>query len=369
MMDADVVVVGAGVIGLAVSYSFSKRGRSVILLEKERRFGMGVSSRSSEQIHAGIYYPEGSLKGRLCLKGKEMLYEFCETYSVAYKSLGKLFLAVSDEEINRLEVTKSQAEANGLIDLEELDEGQLNRLEPSLNGKAALLSPSSGIIDSHGLMRALMQLNEAHGTIYAGLSPVVGAEPFSEGWRVRIGGDDPITLNCKAVVNAAGLHSLELSRKVFPGRKIPELNPVKGGYLRYSGKSPLNHIVYPAIIPGQIEERVDATPDLTGNLRFGPSVEKTKNIEDFSLSEELINRFFPSILRYMPDLDKSRLHLDQAGIRPKIIIEGEKNPDFIFQWAPEKGWLDLWGMESPALTASLAIGAHVENLFKRIKFF
>jgi len=369
-MDADVIVIGAGVIGLAVSYSFSKSGYSVILLEKERNFGMGVSSRNTEQIHAGIYYAKDSLKSQLCLKGKELLYEFCNKHSVTYKIIGKLFIAVSDEELNHLEITKVQAENNGLNDLEELDAGQLKKIEPCLRGKAAILSPSSGIIDTHGLMRALMTLSQVHGTTFASMSPVVGAEPISGGWRVRIGGDDPINLSSKAVVNASGLYSIELSKKVFPGRNIPKPNPVKGGYLRYSGKSPLSHIVYPAIVPGEIKERVDATPDLVGNLRFGPSVEKTMGgIEDFSLTDELVERFYPLILRYIPTLEKSKLHLDQAGIRPKIKIDGVKNPDFMIQWAPERGWLDLWGMESPALTASLAIGEHVLKLFRVKDFF
>ncbi len=364
-MDADVTVIGAGIIGLAVSYSFSMQGYSVILVEKEHRFGTGVSSRSSEQIHSGAYYEQNSLKALLCLKGKELLYRFCEKHSIAYKRTGKLFIAVDEKEIAYLSVTKSRAESNGLNDLVELDSQQLQKIEPYIRGKAALLSPSSGIVDSHALMSTMLRLSEAKGTTYACLSPVVGAEPFSEGWKVNIGGADPVTIKSKAVVNASGLYSIELSRKIFPGRETPEPNPVKGGYLRYSGKSPLKHIIYPAIIPGRIEERVDATPDLGGSLRFGPSVEIAGGIEDFSLSENLIDRFYPSIKRYFPKVDKSKLHLDQAGIRPKIKIDGISNPDFIFSWSPDFGWLDLWGMESPALTASLAIGDYVYNSFNK----
>jgi len=347
-----------------VSYKFSVQGYRVIVLEKENQFGTGVSSRSTEVIHAGVYYAENSLKAKLCLRGKELLYDFCKTYFVPHKRLGKLFLAVTDKEIPRLEKTKTQAIKNGLTDLEELDCSQLKKLEPFLNGHAALLSPSTGIIDSHKLMETLLKLSESSGTIYAVLSPVVGAEKTDDNWTIHIGGRDPAKITSKMIVNAAGLYSLELSKKIFPDRKIPEPNPVKGGYLRYSGKSPLDHIVYPAVIPGQIEERVDATPDLAGSLRFGPSVEGTNGIEDFSLSPELVDRFTPAIKRYIPDIDESRLHLDQAGIRPKIKIDGEEVPDFMFEWGPEPGWLDLWGMESPALTASLAIGEHVMQITK-----
>ena len=345
------------------------RGKDVILVEKEKQFGTGVSSRSSEVIHAGIYYNKGSLKSQLCIRGKELLYEFCNEYSVEHKRIGKLFVAVSDNEISRLEIINTNAIENGVKDLIELDSKQLIKVEPLIRGKSALLSPSTGIIDSHGLMKSLMNLNESYGTTYAVLSNVIGAEPNNYGWSVRIGGIEPITITSRAIVNAAGLYSLELSKKVFPERKIPKANPVKGGYLRYSGKSPIKHIVYPAIIPGQIEERVDATPDLSGTLRFGPSVEETNGFEDFNLSSEIINRFIPSIKRYLPELDVSRLHLDQAGIRPKIIFDSDRNPDFIFDWADVDGWLDLWGIESPGLTSSLAIGEHVYNMFNDINYF
>ena len=362
-------MIGAGVIGLAISYNLSMRGKKVILVEKEKQFGTGISSRSSEVIHAGIYYNKGSLKSRLCIRGKELLYEFCNKYSVRHDRIGKLFIAVSDDEISRLEIINKNAIENGLINLIELDSKQLKKIEPFIRGKSALLSPSTGIIDSHGLMQALMNLNDSYGTMYAVLSTVLGAERNNFGWSVKIGGVEPITITSRAIVNAAGLYSLELSKKIFPERSIPKANPVKGGYVRYSGKSPIKHIVYPAIIPGKIEERVDATPDLSGSLRFGPSVEKTNGFEDFSFSSEIINRFIPAIKRYLPDLDVSKLHLDQAGIRPKIIVDSERNPDFIIDWADDSGWLDLWGIESPGLTASLAIGEHVSNMFNESGLF
>tara|TARA_Y100000590_G_C15746831_1_gene1022427 strand:+ start:7383 stop:8513 length:1131 start_codon:yes stop_codon:yes gene_type:complete len=369
-IDCDILVIGAGVVGLAISYYFSKNGKQVILLEKEEKFGSGVSSRNSEVIHAGIYYNKGSLKSKLCIRGKNLLYEYCEKNSVKYKRTGKLFVAVSSEDISRLEIINSYAIANGLNDLKQIDKRKLKLLEPRLKGKAALLSPSSGIIDSHGLMVSLFNQNDYNGTIFSVLSPVIDAEPNSFGWDVKVGGVEPTTIHTKSVVNAAGLYALEISKKIFPNRAIPKSNPVKGGYIRYSGKSPLSHIVYPAITPGKIEERVDATPDLSGSLRFGPSVEPFNGIDDFSLSTKIVDRFIPQIKKYLPDLDIEKLHLDQAGIRPKIeFTKGTEVTDFIFNWADEPGWLDLWGIESPGLTSSLAIGEYVYSLFEKKFFF
>jgi L-2-hydroxyglutarate oxidase LhgO len=363
-VDTDLVVIGCGVVGLAITYKFAKEGYSVISLDKESQFGTGVSSRSSEVIHAGIYYEKGSLKALLCLKGKELLYEHCQKYKVNHKKLGKIFIAVNEDEISSLKKLKSQAEDNGLMDLSQLNGSEIKKMEPLLNGSYGLFSPSTGIVDSHGLMQSLVQLSEDYDVIFAYLSPVLNAEPINNGWKINIGGKDPIWIKSKMVINAAGLNAINLSQSIFPERKTPKLEPVKGGYLRLTGRSPFNHIIYPAMIPGQIAERVDATPDLMNSLRFGPSIEKTNGINDFNVSEELIDKFYPSIRRYFPDVNKSKLHLDQAGIRPKIKIDGISNPDFTFSWAPNIGWLDLWGMESPALTASLAISNYTYDLFK-----
>ena len=361
-MDADVVVIGAGVVGLAIAARLAKKRYSVILLEKESKFGTGISSRNSEVIHGGIYYKTDSLKASLCLRGKALLYDHCKKYNVAYKKIGKLFLAVGSDEISRLEQTQSQAKLNGVEDLLELNQKALNRLEPELSGSAALLSPSSGIIDSHAFMKSMLGLAVGNKAVFVPLSPVENAEPIPDGWKIYIGGNEPTSITCNLVINSAGLHAIELSKKFFPKRKIPKFFPTKGSYLRYSGKSPLQHIVYPSIIPGRIEERVDATPDLGGSLRFGPNVEEAVSLEDFSIKDEIIPQMLPGIKRYLPNIDISRLHLDIAGIRPKIYGTGEDVADFRFDWAEENSWLDLWGMESPALTASLAIAEHVWSM-------
>lgn len=363
-MDADVVVIGAGVVGLAIAARLAEKRYSVILLEKESKFGTGISSRNSEVIHGGIYYKTDSLKASLCLRGKALLYDHCKKYNVAHKKVGKLFLAVGSDEISRLEQTQSQSKLNGVEDLLELDQKQLHQLEPELFGTAALLSPSSGIIDSHGLMKSLLGLAEGNKAVFVPLSPVENAEPITGGWKIYIGGKEPTSITCNLVINSAGLYAIELSKKLFPKRKIPKFFPTKGSYLRYSGKSPVKHIVYPAIIPGKIENRVDATPDLGEGLRFGPNVEEPGSLEDFSIKDEIIPQMLPGIKRYLPNIDISHLHLDIAGIRPKIYGTGEDVADFRFDWAEENSWLDLWGMESPALTASLAIGEYVCELIE-----
>lgn len=359
------MIIGAGVIGLAIAFKISQKSHSVILVEKESQYGCGISSRNSEVIHAGIYYHTGSLKALLCLEGKRLLYEHCEKYQIRHKRTGKLFLAVTSEEISKLELTKKQATENGVDDLVELDESALRRLEPEIRGKAGLLSPSSGIFDSHGFMKSLFLLGQSNGVIFAASSPVVGADPVAVGWRVRVGGKEPTTISSKVVVNAAGLHAIELSKTVFPGRNIPTLYPTKGSYIRYSGKSSVKHIIYPAIVPGLIEERVDATPDLEGNLRFGPNTEKTDGLEDFSVASNIAEGMIPAIKRYLPNLDATHLYPDCSGIRPRIYDSGDAVEDFRFDWAPTPGWLDLWGIESPGLTASLAIAEHVCDLIKK----
>lgn len=360
-MDTDVLIIGAGVVGLAIAFKLAESGYSVILAEKESKFGMGTSSRSSEVIHAGIYYKTESLKASLCLKGKNLLYEHCKKYNVAHKKIGKIFLAVSANEIVKLENTHKQALENGIEDLSLLEKKQLFLLEPEIFGIAGLLSPSTGIIDSHGYMKSLLGLAESYKAIFSPLSPVENAEPITDGWKIFIGGKDPISITSNLVINSAGLYAIELSKKIFPERKIPEFFPTKGCYLRYSGESPIKHIIYPALTPGKIEQRVDATPDLGQGLRFGPNVETPKSLEDFFINRHIKKQMIPGIKRYLPNIDTSCLNLDIAGIRPKIYGAEDNVADFKFVWAKENGWLDLWGIESPALTASLAIGEYVKD--------
>ncbi|MCM8790604.1 MAG: NAD(P)/FAD-dependent oxidoreductase [Candidatus Omnitrophica bacterium] len=363
-METDAVVIGAGVIGLAVANKLADSGLSVVLLEKEEKYGMGISSRSTETIHAGMYYQTGSLKALLCRSGRDLLYNFCEDNKVRVKKIGKLLIARRPEELSRLEATRKQALSNGVTDIVELDRRQLRKLEPLLDGIAALLSPSSGIFDSHGFMKALFSIAKSKGVIFAGGAPVVGAERSSSGWEVRVGGRQASSIKARLVVNAAGLYAIQLSKKVFPGRKTAELYPSKGCYIRFSGPSPVSHIVYSSITPGVIEERVDATPDLNGSLRFGPNTEEVRDLDDFNVRANIVDEMAATIKSYLPSIDVTRLHPDCAGIRPRIYGPNERVEDFRFEWAPEPGWLDLWGMESPALTASLAISNYVKGLIE-----
>jgi L-2-hydroxyglutarate oxidase LhgO len=363
-MKTDVIIIGAGVIGLSIAREISQNGFSVVILEKESSFGQGSSSRNSEVIHAGVYYKTNSLKALLSIRGKELLYEYCKTHNIPYKRIGKLFVAVDDDEIPQLEKTKKQGESNGLDDLILLDRDQLRDIEPEILGVQALFSPSSGVFDSHAFMQSLLQISEDNGAIFSHSSPFMGAEIRNDGWKVSIGGVKSTSIDARIIINAAGLYSTQLTKDIFPERKVPELIATKGCYLKYSGKSPLQHIVYPAITPGQIEERVDATPDLNGILRFGPNVEIPKSLHDYTINSSSVDQMKSGIKRYLPNIDESRLHPDFAGIRPKISIPGESVCDFQFDWNKESNWLDLWGMESPGLTSSLAIAEHVWGLIQ-----
>ncbi len=360
--DTDVLVVGAGVIGLAVGRRLAAAGLRTLVVERNADFGRETSSRNSACIHAGIYYGSGSLKAALCRRGRDLLYAWCDRHGIAARRTGKLIIASESGGLARLEATLAQGQANGIEGLRLLDRAEIGRIEPALACWGAVHSPDSGVLDAHGYMLSLLGAGQAAGMELVTRTPVIAAEPVAGGWAVHTGGDDPTTVTARLVVNAAGLGAIALAHAVFPGRPVPVLHPGKGCYLRYDKPSPLRHIVYPDIVPGVIAERADATPDVHGVLRFGPSVEATNGPDDVALVDGLAERMAPAIRRYLPDLDAGRLVPDFAGVRPKIFGPGEPPADFRVEWAPEPGWLDLWGMESPALTASLAIADHVAEL-------
>jgi L-2-hydroxyglutarate oxidase LhgO len=285
---------------------------------------------------------------------------------VPYKKIGKLFVAIDDDDVSKLELTENNGLSNGVKDLTFLDKKQLSKLEPEILAKAALLSPSTGIFDSHIFMESLLSLSEQNGAIFSPNSLFIGAEPKNNGWKVYIEGKnkEKFAISGKVVINSAGLHATEIAKNIFPTRPIPELNPTKGCYLKYTGKSPVRHIIYPAITPGRVEPRVDATPDLRGSLRFGPNVEIPESLDDFKLNKSLVFEMKSGIKRYLPSINEEMLYPDFAGIRPKISIPGQDNADFQFDWNIDHNWLDLFGIESPGLTSSLAISEYV---FKAIK--
>jgi L-2-hydroxyglutarate oxidase LhgO len=355
--SVEAVVIGAGAVGLAVARALAVAGREVLILESASTFGSEISSRNSEVIHAGIYYPTGSLKARLCLAGREQLYAYCTSRGVAHKRLGKLIVASEPNQIPALEKIKAQADANGVNDLEWLGANAVQAMEPALRASAALLSPSTGIVDSHGLMLSYLGEAEAHGAAIAYRSPVEGGAIGNDGFTLDIGGDAAMRLHCRYLVNAAGLDAQRVAGRLtgFAPGQVPPLHLAKGSYFVLSGAAPFERLVYP--VPEHGGLGVHLTLDLAGRARFGPNVEWVEAL-DYRVAPEQAASFYGAIRRYWPGLGDGKLAPGYAGIRPKI--SGPKDPaaDFMIQ-GPEvhgvPGLVNLFGIESPGLTASLAL--------------
>jgi L-2-hydroxyglutarate oxidase LhgO len=363
----DCAVIGAGVVGLAVAQAIARAGHEVIVLESESAIGTGVSSRNSEVIHAGIYYPTGSLKARLCVSGRDLLYRFCAANAVEHRRIGKLIVASSVAEIPTLEKYHAQALANGVTDLRPLTIAEAAQLEPEVRCAAALLSPSTGIIDSHGLMLAYQAALEAHGGVLALNSPVESGSLHPSGIRLEVGGAAPMTLRAAMVVNCAGLGAQTVSGALsgVPQSSIPQRFLAKGYYFSLTGRSPFRHLVYPVANSAGLGTHV--TLDLNGGARFGPDVQWIDDI-DYGVDESRKAEFVRAIRLYYPQLDASRLQPAYTGIRPKISKAGEPAADFCFRGPTQHGdcpYVALYGIESPGLTASLAIAEHVVALLRQ----
>jgi L-2-hydroxyglutarate oxidase LhgO len=360
----DSVVVGAGVIGLAIAGRLARDGREVILLESAETFGTGISSRNSEVIHAGIYYKAGSLKARLCVDGKARLYEFCRSHGVAHRRTGKLIVATRDAEVAALEAIKRKAEVNGVTDLEWLDPAAARRLEPAITCVAALLSPSTGIVDAHGLMLALQGEAEAAGANVVFRAPAQGGAVEDNSILLEVGGEQPMTLRCKRLVNAAGLGAQPLARALrgLDPKTVPPLYYSKGNYFSLTGKTPFTHLVYPA--PDDTWLGVHLTLDLGGRARFGPDVEWVDRL-DYAVDPARADSFYEAIRRYWPGLPDGALQPAYCGIRPKLTPAGVTALDWMIQ-GPDihgvPGLVNLYGIESPGLTSSLAIAEEVARL-------
>ena len=357
MESIECLVVGAGVVGLAVARALARAGREVIVVESERGIGAGVSSRNSEVIHAGIYYPTGLNKTRLCVAGKAMLYAFCREFGVPHKRCGKLLVAVNEGEVDKLAALKAQAEANGVTDLIWLSAKEARALEPALVANRALLSPSTGIIDSHALMLALMGDAEAHGAMIAFETPVLAGRAAERGLILETGGSAPMRIAASLVVNAAGLGAQALARSIagMPAGMIPPLHLAKGNYFVLSGRSPFSRLIYPMPTPGGLG--VHLTLDLAGQAKFGPDVEWVDAI-DYAVDPRRAESFYAAIRAYWPDLPDGALQPGYAGVRPKIARPGGSTTDFLIQTEKDHGvagLINLFGIESPGLTASLAI--------------
>lgn len=365
MDRVDCIVVGAGVVGLAVARQLALSGREVVILEAADAIGTGTSSRNSEVIHAGIYYPTGSLKARLCVAGRDALYAYCRERGIEHRRLGKLIVATDEEQRGKLAAIRAQAAANGVDDLYEITGGEARALEPELRCVAALVSPSTGIIDSHGLMLALQGEAEDHGAVLAVLSPVTGGRVTDDGIVVEVGGADPTRLACRTLVNAAGLSAQAVAAAIdgVPPASIPPQRLAKGNYYALAqGRSPFARLVYPVPEDGGLG--VHLTLDLAGQARFGPDVEWVDRI-DHSVDPRRADAFYASIRRYWPGLSDGALVPAYCGIRPKLSGPGEPAADFVIQ-GPEThgvpGLVQLYGIESPGLTACLAIADRVAAL-------
>jgi L-2-hydroxyglutarate oxidase LhgO len=360
----DCVVIGAGVVGLAVARALAQRGRETLILEAASAIGTETSSRNSEVIHAGIYYPAGSAKARFCVSGKQRLYEFCEARGVEYRRCGKLIVAADDGQIPALTSIERMAALNGVTDLTWLTAGEVQALEPELQAVSALLSPSTGIVDSHGFMLALQGDFEAAGGVIAFRSPVQRGRCAGGVIHLEAGLEEPLELAASVVFNCAGLHAPAVAHRFegLPASSIPAAYFAKGNYYVLQGKVPFSRLVYPVPEPGGLG--VHLTLDLAGQARFGPDVEWVSQL-DYTVDANRAQRFYAAVRRYWPGLRDGSLMPGYAGIRPKLSGPQEAAADFLIQ-GPEshgvRGLVNLYGIESPGLTAALAIADYAADL-------
>ncbi len=364
MERVQCIVVGAGVVGLAVARALASRGREVVVLESESHIGTGVSSRNSGVIHAGIYYEKHSLKARVCVQGKHALYRFCEEHGVSHARIGKLVVATDAAQLPALQKLRERARDNGVDDLEYLTPAEVKTMEPAVRCAGALLSPSTGVIDVHEYMLALQGEAERYGAVVALGTPCIGATIHADGLRVEAGGADPMSLSCDSLVNCAGLGAQTVARGI-PGLAadtIPPLHPAKGNYFYLTGPCPFRRLIYP--MPDAAWLGVHVGLDLAGRCKFGPDMHWVDEL-DYDVDESQADDFCASIRRYWPELPDGALQPDYAGIRPKIYAKGQAARDFIVQGPDEHGvpgLVNLYGIESPGLTSAIAIGDYVAAL-------
>ena len=364
MIDrVDCVVVGAGVVGLAIARALALQGREVIVLEAANAIGTGTSSRNSEVIHAGLYYPTGSLKARLCVRGRELLYTYCAERGVPHRRCGKLLVATSQAQLPGLESIRARARANGVLDLQWLTREQAQALEPALECVAALHSPSTGIVDSHALMLALQGDLEHAGAIVVLNSALALAECARD--AIELVASDGTRLQARTVVNAAGLHAPRLATR-FAGLApvhVPQAHYAKGSYFTLTGKAPFSHLIYP--VPEAAGLGVHLTLDLGGQAKFGPDVQWVDSPDDLLVDPARGDAFYAEVRKYWPQLRDGALAPGYAGIRPKIHGPDAPAADFVIQ-GPQvhgvAGLVNLFGIESPGLTSALAIAEHVAAL-------
>ncbi|MCE9685019.1 NAD(P)/FAD-dependent oxidoreductase [Shewanella sp. AS16] len=365
MEHIDTLVIGAGVVGLAIAARLS-HSRSVLVIEKERHFGEHSSSRNSEVIHAGLYYPTDSLKARLCVRGQALFYEHCEQFKVPHRRIGKLLLAQNADEAQQLDAIARQARCNGVEDLSFLSRSQIALRAPSLTAGYGLWSPSTGIVDSQQFLLSLLYILELNGGNYVPNTEFIAARADARGFVVTLncGGlnsdGERLQLHCEQLINAGGLFAQKSAKGIegLAEELIPELHFCRGQYFSYQGQHGFKHLIYP--VPEQHGLGIHATLDLAGGLKFGPDIKFIPAL-DYATDASAKGEFVKAIRRYWPALDETRLQPDYAGIRPKLQRHGVQ--DFVIQDATRhgiEGLINLFGIESPGLTASLAIAEYVE---------
>ncbi|MDP7602984.1 MAG: NAD(P)/FAD-dependent oxidoreductase, partial [Alphaproteobacteria bacterium] len=360
MERTECVVIGAGVVGLAIARALALAGREVVVLEAENTFGSHTSSRNTGCIHAGINYRSGSLKAQLAATGKKMLYSYCPDRGVGFKQVGKLLVAVDEDQIPRLHELKETAAANGLTELYLLEPEQVREMEPELRFAAVLHSPTSGIINAHGLMLAFLGEAEDHGTALAVNAPVTGGRVTMDGIELSVGGKEETQLLCRLCINAAGNWASEVAATIegIPADSIPQCTLAKGSYFALQGRQPFSRLIYP--LPHEHAAAVHVSPDLASQLRFGPDTEFVDKI-DYTVDPARADFFYDAARRFWPGLKDGDLAPAYAGIRPKLSSGRAYENDFLVQAEDAHGvagLVNLYGIESPGLTASMAIGEY-----------
>ena len=361
--QVDCVVIGAGVVGLAVARALALAGHEVLVLEAESAIGTQTSARNSEVIHAGIYYPAGSLKARLCVRGKGLLYRYCEERGVAHRRCGKLLVATTEAQLVQLDAIQRKAAANGVNDLVRLNAAQARVMEPNLKCLAALHSPSTGIVDSHGLMLSLLGDVENAGGMLALNSPLERASCQSDG--ILLSAVDGTRMLARTVVNAAGHQAPVLASRFegLPASHVPTAYYAKGNYFTLAGRAPFSRLIYP--VPEAAGLGVHLTLDLGGQAKFGPDVQWVDRFDDCAVDAARGEAFYAEIRKYWPDLADGALVPGYAGVRPKVSARGQDAADFWIEGPAQHGipgLVNLFGIESPGLTSSLAIGEWVSAM-------
>ena len=375
MEQVDCVVIGAGVIGLAVAREMALQGRETILLERESAFGTISSARNSEVIHAGIYYPKDSLKAKLCVEGNRLLYEYCRSHQVGTQPYGKLIVATDNNQINDLQAILYKALNNNVPAIKMISGEEARALEPNLQCAAAILSSTTGIVDSHAYMLSLLGGFEDAGGMIAYQSPLISAKPIGEnaknGFELEIGGADAMKIQTKLLINCAGMSAPAIAKKIegLPQEQIPKAYFAKGNYFSLSGKSPFKHLIYPIPEPGGLG--VHLTLDMGGQAKFGPDVEwleiDEENQIDYTVNPKRGEGFYEAVRKYWPGLKDHALQPDYSGVRAKIVPPNAPAGDFCFNTPQDhglEGLFNLYGFESPGLTSSLAIAQYLEGQIK-----